>query len=120
MGVCEAFMKKWMIVFGVIIALLLFKLLSSDGGLAEYAHLKQQLQQLEAENQAQRKLNEQLKQRVHALQTDPKAIETLARQKLGMIGKDEVFIQIIEPSPSRLHSNEESMPETSTNNVNPH
>ena len=88
--------KKLSILLLLVIFLLTYKLFSSDGGMAEYAKLSKQIEQLEAKNRQQQDENQRLKQKVYALQHNPEAIETLARQKLGMIGENEVFIQVIE------------------------
>lgn len=89
-------MKLLSILLSGLILLLLFRLLSSDGGLGEYFELKQQLTQLEADNQSLAEQNELLSQEVWDLQNHTTAIETIARQKLGMIKQNEVFIQVIE------------------------
>lgn len=72
------------------------RLLSSDGGVAEYLTLKSQLQVLQKEVDDQASVNDLLRQEVKDLQSGTEAIETIARQKLGMIAEDEIFIQIIE------------------------
>lgn len=88
--------KKLALILLVVIFLLLFKLFSSEGGLAAYWQLSEALETLKAENRQQAEENLQLKRKVYSLQHNPEAIETLARQKLGMIGEDEVFIQVIQ------------------------
>jgi len=87
-----------------VLGALVFKLFSSDGGLAAYWRVSESLATLKTENRQQAEENAQLKQKIYALQHNPEAIETIARQKLGMIGEDEIFIQIIQ-QPSLMHSN---------------
>ncbi|WP_459818201.1 FtsB family cell division protein [Galenea microaerophila] len=102
--------KKFVVLLIVIIFLLLLKLFSSEGGLAEYWKVSAELEALKAKNHQQAELNQQLKQKVYALQHNPEAIETLARQKLGMIGENEIFIQVIETpkAPEQHHASETS------------
>ncbi len=85
-----------MIILALIIMVLQIRLLSSDGGVAEYLTLKSQLQVLQKEVDDQASVNDLLRQEVKDLQSGTEAIETIARQKLGMIAEDEIFIQIIE------------------------
>ena len=51
---------------------------------------------IESENNQLRESNRLLKKEVQELQSSTKIIETIARQKLGMIKNDEVFIKVIE------------------------
>lgn len=89
-------MKKIYISLALIIVVLLARLLSSEGGVSELFTLQKQLTQLEVELADQLTLNIKLAEEVKVLQTQSMAIETIARQTLGMVGKDEVFIQVIE------------------------
>ena len=89
-------MKLLYISLALIILVLLARLLSSEGGVSELFALQKQLNQLEVELKAQQSLNKELAEAVNVLQADDKAIETIARQTLGMVGKDEVFIEVIE------------------------
>lgn len=92
-------MKLLYSLLGFTILLLLIQLLSSNGGVAELASLKKQLATLDAENHALFKQNQLLEKEVQDLQSNTNAIETIARQKLGMIKQNEVFIQVIELPP---------------------
>lgn len=94
-------MKSVFIVLGIIILILQIRLLSSDGGLGEYFTLQERLDTLNAKVDALEQQNLLLKKEVQDLQSNTDAIETIARQKLGMIGKDEVFIKVIELSPEQ-------------------
>lgn len=96
-------LKALYFVLGAIILILLFRLLSSDGGISDYFSLQKKLETLESQVQALQTRNEDLKHKVYVLQTQTNSVETIARQKLGMIGKDEVFIKVIE-LPSQSHS----------------
>ncbi|MDX1353037.1 MAG: septum formation initiator family protein [Thiomicrorhabdus sp.] len=93
-------MKKLYLALAILIVILQARLLSSDGGLGELFSLQEQLKTLEKSLEEQRLINAKLAEEVKSLQTDPKSIETLARQNLGMVKKDEVFIKVIELQPT--------------------
>lgn len=89
-------MKFITLALAIIILVLQIRLLSSDGGIGEWFSLQSKLEQLQTQVDDLAKQNTLLTKEVKALQSSPNAIETLARQKLGMIAEDEVFIKIIE------------------------
>jgi len=88
--------KKIYLALALLILVLQARLLSSDGGLGELFALQEQLKKLESSLEQQRLVNAQLAQHVKDLQSDNSSIETIARQTLGMVKKDEVFIKVIE------------------------
>ena len=92
-------MKKIYLLFAVLIVLLQARLLSSDGGLSELFSLQEQLKTMESALEEQRLVNNELAKEVKSLQSNPLAIETIARQNLGMVKKDEIFIKVIELQP---------------------
>ncbi len=92
-------MKKIYLALAVLIFVLQARLLSSEGGLGELFALKEQLAEQDAFLEEQRLINAKLAEEVKNLQSDPATIETLARQTLGMVKKDEVFIKVIELKP---------------------
>lgn len=59
--------------------------------------LENQLEQQQQVNNALRLRNQQLEGDVRSLSEGVEAIEERARNDFGMIRKDEVFIQLIEP-----------------------
>jgi len=89
-------MKILYVSLALIILILQARLLSSEGGVSELFALQKQLNQLEVELAEQQMLNAQLAQEVKVLQTQDEAIETIARQTLGMVAKGEVFVEVIE------------------------
>ena len=94
-------MKKIYLALAILIVILQARLLSSEGGLGELFSLQEQLKTLESSLEEQRLLNAELALQVKALQENPSSIETLARQNLGMVKKDEVFIKVIELQPEQ-------------------
>ena len=101
-------MKKLYLALAILIVILQARLLSSDGGLGELFSLQEQLKTLETSLEDQKMINAQLEEEVRSLQLNPESIETLARQSLGMVKKDEIFIKVIE-----LRPEEKSLIETS-------
>jgi len=91
--------KKFYLALAVIIVLLQVRLMSSEGGIVELFALQEQLNALEASLEQQKVINAKLAEEVKNIQSDPLAVETIARQTLGMVKKDEVFIQVIELQP---------------------
>jgi len=87
--------KKLYLALAILIVILQARLLSSEGGLGELFSLQEQLKTLESSLEEQRLLNAELALQVKTLQENPSSIETLARQNLGMVKKDEVFIKVI-------------------------
>lgn len=98
-------MKKIYLALAVLIVILLARLLSSDGGLGELFSLQKQRDALEDSLAEQRVENAKLAKEVKSLQDNPQSIETIARQTLGMVKKEEVFVNVIE-----LKSSESSEP----------
>ncbi|MDR9497649.1 MAG: septum formation initiator family protein [Hydrogenovibrio sp.] len=88
---------KWLLGgLGLALVVILMRLLSSDGGLVQVMSLNHELEAKQARLDELSAQNTLLKREIIDLQTDTQAIETIARQKLGMIGEDEVFVKVIE------------------------
>lgn len=72
------------------VALVVHEIFGSNGYLAmrqkrrEYEALQQQIQKLQVENQ-------QLEEKIKALKTDPKAIEKIAREQMGLARPGELI-----------------------------
>ena len=98
-------MKAIYIVLAVVILVLQIRLLSSDGGVGELLSLQDKLDELHVKIDALENNNVLLRKEVQDLQSSTKAIETIARQKLGMIAKDEAFVKVIE-LPKDTHSSD--------------
>lgn len=72
----------------------LWRLFGAEQILVHYHSVKQQLAQQQMKNTEQSIRNEKLLAEVNRLKSNSKALESEARQSLGMIKKDEVFYQI--------------------------
>jgi cell division protein FtsB len=74
------------------------QLWSGRGSVSQVASMKQALADLERSNQAARLRNDQVVNEVRDLQEGLGMIEELARQDLGMVRPNEIFVQIAQPS----------------------
>ena len=86
----------------LLIALLLIlhaQLWFGRGRVAQVAHMKQQLAAQNETNEASRLRNEQLSSEVRDLQEGLDMVEELARQELGMVKPNEIFVQIAKSKP---------------------
>ncbi|HEX4879852.1 MAG TPA: cell division protein FtsB [Limnobacter sp.] len=85
-----------LVLLGLLI-LLQYPLWFGKGGILRVSELQDQLSQQKLVNEALRLRNQQLEGDVRSLTEGVEAIEERARNDFGMIKKDEVFIQLIEP-----------------------
>ena len=76
--------------------LLQYRLWFGGGSLREVRHLQQRLENMTQEAQKLRERNQALEAEVVDLKEGLDAVEERARQDLGMIKPDEVFIQIVD------------------------
>jgi cell division protein FtsB len=67
------------------------------GSVPQVAQMKQQLAALEQSNREGRMRNDQVANEVRDLQEGLDMIEELARQDLGMVKPNEIFVQIAQP-----------------------
>ena len=74
-----------------------FRLWVGKGSLAEVYNLKNEIVALETELARMHQRNQELRAEVKDLQSKREWIEERAREDLGMIKKDEIFYQVIEP-----------------------
>ena len=83
----------------VVIAATQTPLWFGKGGWLRVWELDRQLRELRESNEKLRMRNAALDAEVRDLKTGYEAIEERARSELGMIRQDEVFYQVLEPSP---------------------
>jgi len=72
---------------------LLFFVIFSEHGLVDLNMLKKERDQLVEKNEILRNENLILSAEIDRLQHDPKYIESIARQELGMVGQDELILK---------------------------
>lgn len=72
---------------------LLFFIIFSEHGFVDLNMLKKERDQLVEKNEILRNENLILSAEIDRLQHDPKYIESIARQELGMVGQDELILK---------------------------
>ena len=72
---------------------ILFFIIFSEHGLVDLNILKKERDQLVDKNEILRNENLTLSAEIDRLQHDPKYIESIARQELGMVGQDELILK---------------------------
>jgi len=76
---------------------ILLVIIFGDRGLVEVGHLKGERDRLLKDNRVLNEKNLSLRREIERLKTDPAYIEHVARQELGMIGRDEVIVRFNSP-----------------------
>lgn len=79
----------------IALSVLQYRLWYQSGGIYDFMALKKKLATQEQINLEQKKINESLLFQIKRLQNSLQAVESRARDELGMIKKDEVFFQIV-------------------------
>jgi len=77
--------------------LLLFFIIFGENGLVDLNRLKTERDGLLQKNAELKQENLSLYREIGRLKNDPKYVENVARQELGVIGKDEVIIKVKKP-----------------------
>ena len=72
------------------------------GGILTVHEFENELVKFEVSNETLKKENEKLRFQIKALKSDPLAIETLAREKLGMVRSGETIYQLVPQNSSSL------------------
>ena len=83
------------IILVLLLVFLQYRLWYGAGSMREGAVLKKQLASQLQVNATLKKQNEELLHQVHYLQVSQDAVESRARQELGMIKKGETFYQVM-------------------------
>lgn len=79
----------------IALAFLQYRLWFQSGGIHDMVQLRKALALQERENLKLKKLNETLLFQVQRLQNSHDAVESRARNELGMVKKDETFYQVV-------------------------
>ena len=80
----------------VLLVFLQYRLWFDSSGIMAMVRLKKEVALQNDSNVRLKQLNDDLIKQVHHLHTDQDAIESRAREELGMIKKDETFYQVVE------------------------
>jgi len=89
-------MRWLMITLTVLLGLLQYDLWFGEGSLPDLWQLQQSIEQQKTENQGLKERNASLEAEVNDLKQGLHAVEERARSELGMVKKDEVFIQVVD------------------------
>lgn len=92
---------KRLLACGVIVGALAYipyRLYGSEGWVA-YRMLERQTEEMATKNDALRRENAELERDVVRLRDDPRAIEQVARDELGMIKPGEIVVKVEGPAP---------------------
>lgn len=89
-------MKALNLILLLLFCLLQYRLWFGDGNIPDVRHLQLRRDELASESQKLRERNRELEADVQDLKEGLDAVEERARQDLGMIKTDEVFIQVID------------------------
>jgi cell division protein FtsB len=92
-------MRALALVLGVLVVLIQYPLWLGKGGWVRVWDIDRQLAGQRAKNELAQARNDALAAEVRDLKQGYGAIEERARFDLGMVRKDEVFVQIVEPAP---------------------
>ena len=94
------FARKYLILAGLCVVLLLGLALFGDGGILRAFQDQRQKEALTQELQRLQETNAALRKEITALRSDPHYIEGIARRELGMVKKDELIYQFSPQSPA--------------------
>lgn len=92
-------MKKIIILLVVLLLLLQYKIWLGDGGIPRILELQKEVDTVQLQVDKLKERNQALEAEVNDLKKGLHAIEERARSDLGMIGKDEVYYQVIDKKP---------------------
>lgn len=79
----------------ILLALSQYQLWVGTGSLAEVQRLRDELDRQALENERLASRNAELAKEVHAIKTDPQAIEELLRSRFGYVREGETFVRLI-------------------------
>ncbi len=92
-------MRALALILGVLLVAIQYPLWLGKGGWVRVWDVDRQLSSQRARNELLQARNEALDAEVRDLKQGYEAIEERARFELGMVRKDEVFFQIVDPNP---------------------
>lgn len=93
---------KWLFLTLTILFLgLQYRLWVGEGSLAHVVRLQSEIEAQEVENNRLRERNRVIEAEVRGLKSGIDAVETMAREDLGMIKPGETFFMIVDPAESK-------------------
>lgn len=98
--------------FAVLLLLIQYPLWLGKGGWLRVWELDRQVAQVKSNNDKLKQRNSKLESEVQDLKTGTDAVEERARFELGMIKKNEIFVQILDPNSPASSTVEPTTPAT--------
>lgn len=89
------FMRILLIILGIIVLALQYRLWFADDGLTQFFSLKKEIKTLEEKNKKIEERNTSLSREIASLKKGGDAIESRARNDLGMVKEGEVYYQVV-------------------------
>ena len=86
--------KKWLFVSVILILFFILWHVISPNGALKYYNIRKQLDESRIKNEILKKENNALREEIDKLGNDPLYIEKIAREKYGMIKKNEILYKI--------------------------
>jgi cell division protein FtsB len=83
------------LVLGAVVMLLQYQLWFKPGGIHDMMRMRASLEKQEEANQILKRHNQAILQQVQRLQKSDDAVESRARNELGMVKKGETFYQVV-------------------------
>ena len=102
-------MKKIIALLLVLLVMLQYKLWLGDGGIPEILQLENEIDVVQLQVDKLKERNQALNAEVLDLKKGMDAIEERARSELGMIGKDEVYYQVISSSSDKSNDKKSAL-----------
>jgi cell division protein FtsB len=98
--------KKIIALLLVLLVMLQYKIWLGDGGIPEILQLENEVEVVQLQVNKLKERNKALEAEVLDLKKGMDAIEERARSELGMIGKDEVYYQVISSDSEKSNDNQ--------------
>ncbi len=92
-------------VFALVVAAIIGFAVLGDKGLIDVYRLKKELGGILGYNKGLEKENRELARTIELLKSDNRYVEHMAKNELGMIGKDELLYRIKEPAKGKASPN---------------
>ncbi len=110
-------MKKIIAILIVLLVMLQYKIWLGDGGIPKILELQEELNLVQQQVDDLQERNRALDAEVMDLKKGLHAIEERARSELGMIGKDEIYYQVISSEADKVDNKQSPLEGETT--VNP-
>lgn len=87
----------WSVLTGLGVIIILVLLMAGEKSLFTVIALYREQDHLTTQIDEMKDQNKKLAQQIEDLKTDPKAVERIAREELGMVRKDEIVYRFVSP-----------------------